>query len=211
VGRHLSGGPATNLLLHSDIVQAVRGPRSGEWLQWLVDILGVSPILRVASASGGITEEFGYFLENRPPAVSLRHLVKHWSAHFPNGSVSRGVSEAISSTEVSYDGCQKKKLGELSLACKELKSLAPKGLPFLNLPDSENESWRHLKAFRVGVPENYHFVRHCIHIWRGKDSKEVTKKDVIPLYQFLQRCFGRDEHEIRYVLLTFRSFKNQNS
>jgi hypothetical protein len=196
---HLSGGPATNLLLHSDILQAVRGPMSGKWLRWLVDTLGVSPILRVASSSGGITEKFAYFLENRLPTISLRHLVKHWRAHFPNGSVPRGVSEAISSAEVAYDGSKKKKLGELSIACKELTSLAPKGLPFLNFQDSENESWRQLKAFGVGVPENYHFVRHCINILRGK---QVMKKDVIPLYQLLQRCFGRDEHEIRYVLLT---------
>jgi hypothetical protein len=198
VSLYLRDGPARNFMLHNDIVDAARGPKSKEWLQWLVGTLKISPFPRVATSSGNITEEFAYFLKNRLPSVSLRHLVRHWSVQFPNDRVTEGARRAISLTEIAYDGHRKQTLGELSLACKELKKVAPKGLPFLDLPNIEDESW-HLKAFGVGVTENFHFVRHCINTWRGK---EATKKDVTPLYQLLQRCFARDENAIRYVPLT---------
>jgi hypothetical protein len=145
----LVGGPAGSSMLHSDIVEAVRVSRSKEWLRWLMDTLGVSTILRVANSSGTITEEFAYFLENRLLSVSLRPLVKHWRTHFPSGSVPEGVSWAISSAQVEYGGRQKKKLGALSLACKELMPVSPKELPFLHLPDIENESWRPLRTLAL--------------------------------------------------------------
>ena len=196
VSRHLAEGPAANLVLHKEVVEAVRGSKSTEWLQWLVKTLGVSPILRVANSAGdNITAEFSYFLEKRLPSVSLRYLVKYWHVHFPVDSVPKGVSQAIASTKIQYDGHNKQELGALSIACKELESVAPKGLPFLNLPGVDDTSRQHLKHFGVGVPDHYRFVCHCINIQK---TKPTMKKDVVPLYQLLQKWFARDEKEILF-------------
>lgn len=194
---HLVGGPAERLLLHQSIVEAVQGSKRSEWLRWLTDVLGVSAVLRVANASGrDITAEFAYFLENRLPSVSLGYLVKHWSILFPRDDVSKGVSRAVSSTHLKYDGQRKERLDMLSLDCKELRALAPKGLPFLDLPGIEDQSCQHLKHFGVGVPNHYHFVRHCIRVLMTRTSS-LTMENVFPLYQYLQKCFARDEGDIR--------------
>jgi hypothetical protein len=94
---------------------------------------------------------------------------------------------------MNYDGHNRERLDKLSLACKELKRIAPKGLPFLDLPAIEAESWRHLKQFGVRVSDHYHFVCHCI---RTLMTKQTTKKDVTHLYLLSQKCFARDGDEI---------------
>lgn len=196
VSRHLAGGPAASRMLHKEVVEAIRGSKSAEWLRWLAKSLGVSPIVRLANSAGdNITAEFSYFLEKSLPSVSLRYLVKHWRTYFPEDSVPWGVRQAIASTEIQYDGHNKQKLGALSIACKELERVAPKGLPFLNLPGVDDTSRQHLRHFGVGIPGHYHFVCHCIDALKTEPTK---KKDVVPLYQLLQKCFARAEKEITF-------------
>jgi hypothetical protein len=94
--------------------------------------------------------------------VSLGYLIKHWGFHFPNDTVPTAVRQAISSTPIQYEAGKKQRVDMLSLASKELKSIAPKGVPFLDLLAVENERWLNLNQFGVRVAEHYHFVRQCI-------------------------------------------------
>jgi hypothetical protein len=197
VSRHLADGPAKSLMLHNDILQAVQGSKAKEWVAWLIDNLGVSEILKVANPQRtSVTAEFAHFLKHRLPSVSLAYLMKHWDILFPQDKVPIGVSQAISSVQIALDGHQRQRLDTLSLGCNELKAIAPKGLPFLDLPSIETDMWDNLKHFGVGVKNHYNFVRHCL---RQLKMQEATKQEVIPLYQLLQKCFARDEANIRYV------------
>ncbi len=123
---HLAGGPAKNLMLHGEILDAVRGSKSSEWLKWPVNELGLATTVRIANHSGiDITAEFAYSLETRLPSVSLRYRVKHGSLLFPNENVPKGISRAIASTQIQDERGNKQRIDEFPLPCRELKSMAP--------------------------------------------------------------------------------------
>ncbi|KAH8820670.1 hypothetical protein F5884DRAFT_745017 [Xylogone sp. PMI_703] len=168
----------------------------GDWQKWLVEQLHVSQIPRLANPPIGapfsLSNEFQFILDTYL-STDLLLLIRHNWGYYSKWIVDKGRDETKSAWRVSQHKLRET-ISSINVKCRQgvsstlNKSFLPLSslqlesfvsVPFLDVPEPDNDEWDFLKHFGVIVELDASFFVECLR--RLKDAP-ASKKQASQLY-----------------------------
>ena len=198
----------------SGVMDSTEELETEKWLKWLREHTNVSQLPRLATPSVGapftISEDFQFMLKTLPSMEILLLMRHHW-VFYSEWIVfrkRRNMEEVwkfsqqqlrakLSSIEAN---CRRGTVHPLNQTFLPLSSLQLEtfiSVPFLDVPEPDDDQWDYLKHFGVVVELDAGFFIECLR--RLKES-ETSVKQVSQLYSQIDLYATRDNaKEIKYV------------
>jgi hypothetical protein len=189
---------------------------AGGWQEWLVEHMNVAQIPRLATPSIGapfsISKDFQFLVETYLSTELLLLIRHHWK-YYSKWIVDRERNE----TKTVWETSQRKirnKISSMDVKCRrglisplnktflplssmQLESFV--SVPFLDVPEPDDDRWDYLKHFGVVVELDANFFVECLR--RLKETK-TSRKQVSQLYGQINYWATRDNADvIRCVLM----------
>lgn len=202
-----------SMFVHADFVSAFPD-RSEEWLQWLCKNIGVEELPRVvakpAETSFTLHPHMECMIESSNPLDVLLFLKEYWN-HVSRWVVSQDPEDSFSDAEHSRRQIRER-IGRMKAKCLdgEMVELSRTSLSqphcspedflvdfVLDIPDSDDPSWKFLRHFGAGRKRN---LRTYVNALENLSGTDTTLDRVIYILDQIAKSYSEDEMLVRYVV-----------
>ena len=186
---------------------------SAKWLVWLQIKLGISTVPKLSKA-GSISPEFRWIIESGPMNGWL-HLIKSKWSHYA-GELGSFSSDRLRSTfalaKVLCTDGRLRPLKEVYLASSSLleEPLYQTGIPLLVVDDPKDAGWLNFQRLGLNVRPDLRFYLMILESVQGELIHDLSVKDVLRLYEGINRNFGNNQSLVRYVVRSLHEHGETN-
>lgn len=189
--------------LHNDYNSAIR-ESNNEWCTWLHQTMGIWPIPRLVRSTSDtefeLSPHFESLIEKSAPVTILLLIKEHWQHYCKwiagdKSIESRSKSakaarsrlvESLSRMEVPCFGGILSNLGKTFLPLRDFPKDSSTSIPFLEVPDPEEEEWKYLEHLGVGVKNDVTFYLRWLQILASDQSREPSRPLMVYLFEQIQ-------------------------
>jgi len=179
-------------LIHEDYLTAVSCGKREDWVQWLIESLGVSDIPRLLKGND-ITPEFKFLVKHK--IMDLLHILKnYWCRYHPVFAGRRGklLCKYLSTAGVKCQDGAQHALNECLLPRTILKRDASY-LPYVDIEDPDDSTWLEFDIFGVITRPDWKFYIRRLEMLQGTTTAPGYLPDIKKIYELLQnKCLGNE-------------------